>query len=151
MRAVREPLAAIGLSLTILPLTNRDFDNDRAGVIAKGARADLWWGGLNAETGDPVDYLRRLFLPAEDWAEVNRIAKLDSPLRERASVALATAARAQGAVRGLHAAHDPGARLAAPRLHRAPAAVRGRGSGRALPQGQAGRRHPLARVASVGL
>ena len=89
VRAVREPLAAIGLSLTILPLTNRDFDNDRAGVIAKGARADLWWGGLNAETGDPVDYLRRLFAPAEDSAEVNRIAKLPSPRREQAAVALA--------------------------------------------------------------
>ena len=89
VRAVRESLASIGITLTILPLTNRDFNNDGAGVRAKAARGDVIWGGLNAESGDPVDYLRRLFLPEEDWAELNRIAKLYSPLRERASIALA--------------------------------------------------------------
>jgi DNA-binding SARP family transcriptional activator/ABC-type transport system substrate-binding protein/streptogramin lyase len=89
-RAVRDQLGAIGISVTVLPLTNYDFSNGGAGYEAKAARSDLWWGGANAETADPVDYLRRMFLPREEWEELNRIAKLSSPERERAADALTT-------------------------------------------------------------
>ena len=89
VRAVREQLAAIGITVSVLPLTNRDFANGGAGVQAKAARSDIGWGGINAETADPVDYLRRLYLPQKEWDELNRIARLSSPDRERAAAALA--------------------------------------------------------------
>jgi hypothetical protein len=88
VRAVREQLAAIGIVVSVLPMTNRDFANGGAGAEAKARRSDLGWGGVNAETADPVDYLRRLYLPRREWSELNRIAKLSSPARERAAVAL---------------------------------------------------------------
>jgi ABC-type transport system substrate-binding protein/streptogramin lyase len=90
VQAVREQLAAIGIAVKLLPLTNRDFANGGAGVQAKARRSDLGWGGINAETADPVDYLRRLlYLPQRESDELNRIATLSSPDRERAAVALA--------------------------------------------------------------
>ena len=73
----------------MLPLTNRDFANGGDGAQAKAARSDLGWGGINAQSADPVDYLRRLYvyLPEAERGEVDRIAKLQSPARERAAVA----------------------------------------------------------------
>jgi ABC-type oligopeptide transport system substrate-binding subunit/DNA-binding SARP family transcriptional activator len=88
-RALHEQLAAIGISVTILPLTNADFDNGGAGMASKAVRSDLYWGGLNAETSDPVAYLQGLFLPANDRAELDRVAKLASPEREARAAALA--------------------------------------------------------------
>jgi len=87
--ALRAALARIGMSVTVLRLTNADYLNGRAGYRAKAARSDLSWGGANAETADPVDYYRRLFLPQQEWDELNRIAKLGSPERERRAAALA--------------------------------------------------------------
>ncbi len=89
VRSVRAQLAAIGISVRVLPLTNDDFSSNGAGVRAKAARADIGWGGANAETADPVDYLRRFFLPRKEGVEINRIASLSSPERERAASALA--------------------------------------------------------------
>ena len=90
VRTVREQLGAIGITVSVLPLTNRDFLNGGSGIRAKAARSDIGWGGINAETADPVDYLRRLFLPEKERDGLNRIAKLSSPERERAAAALAT-------------------------------------------------------------
>jgi DNA-binding SARP family transcriptional activator/ABC-type transport system substrate-binding protein/streptogramin lyase len=87
-RAVQDQLAAIGITVTALPLTHSDFLN--GGLEAKAARSDLIWWGANAETADAVGYLRRFRLPQKEWDELNRIAKLSSPERERAAAALAT-------------------------------------------------------------
>jgi DNA-binding SARP family transcriptional activator/ABC-type transport system substrate-binding protein len=86
-RALRQQLAAIGISATIRTMTNDDFSN---GTLAtKAARSDLIWGGLSAETGDPVSYLQQLFLPPRDRAELGRIAQLSSPDRASRAVDLA--------------------------------------------------------------
>jgi ABC-type transport system substrate-binding protein len=90
VKAVRDPLAALGIAVTVLPLTNDDFANGGAGYEAKAARADIGWAGVNAETAEPVDYLRRLFLPQHEREALNRISTLSSPERERAAAALAT-------------------------------------------------------------
>ena len=58
---------AIGITVKVLPLTNRDFANGGAGVQAKALRSDLGWGGINAHTADPVDYLQQLYLPPKEW------------------------------------------------------------------------------------
>ncbi len=55
-RAVREQLAAIGISTTVVPLTNDDYSS--GAVYTKTARSDLFWGGLTSDNGDPVDALR---------------------------------------------------------------------------------------------
>jgi ABC-type oligopeptide transport system substrate-binding subunit len=86
-KALREQLAAIGIRMTLLPMTNQDFDQNR--VAAKAARADLVWGGLNAETTDPVSYLQQLYLPPTLGAELDRIAELSPPQRDRQAAALA--------------------------------------------------------------
>ena len=88
-RGLRSQLAAIGLRMTILPMFNADFDNGGVGVAAKARKADLIWGGFNAETSDPVSYLQPAFLPPGDRAELDRIAKLSSPERETRAAALA--------------------------------------------------------------
>jgi peptide/nickel transport system substrate-binding protein len=87
-RALRQQLAAIGIHTTILRATNEDFSPGGAGPT-KAARSDLIWGGLNAETSDPISYLQQAFLPPADRAEVDRIAELTSPTRERQAVRLA--------------------------------------------------------------
>jgi DNA-binding SARP family transcriptional activator/ABC-type transport system substrate-binding protein/streptogramin lyase len=87
--ALRDRLARIGISVIFRPLTNYDFLDGGAQYRAKAAHSDLTWGGANAETADPVDYLRRLFLPQTEWDELDRIAKLSSPERERRAAALA--------------------------------------------------------------
>lgn len=89
VRALRRQLAAIGISVTVLPLTNFDFSDGGAGYKAKVARSDIGWAGVNAETADPVNYLRRLVLPRKEWDELTRIATLSSPRRERSAAALA--------------------------------------------------------------
>jgi ABC-type transport system substrate-binding protein len=86
--AVREQLAAAGISLTVLSLTARDFQDGDADV--KEARADLIWGGGNVNDGDPVSYLRSLHLPSPDRSKLERIATLSSPAREQAAAALAS-------------------------------------------------------------
>jgi len=89
--ALHDELAAIGIEVAVLPLTNADFDNGGAKAAAKFARADLSWYGLGAESSDPVSYLQGLqaFLPPGDNAALNRIATLSSPAREREAAALA--------------------------------------------------------------
>jgi DNA-binding SARP family transcriptional activator/ABC-type transport system substrate-binding protein len=88
VRAVRDQLAAVGISVSVLPMTNRDFANGGAGFLAKAARSDLGWAGINGHTADPVDYLQPLYLPPKERNELERIATLASPERERAAVSL---------------------------------------------------------------
>jgi DNA-binding SARP family transcriptional activator/ABC-type oligopeptide transport system substrate-binding subunit len=106
-RALREELAALGITMTVLPLGNADFDNGGAGYRAKAARSDLFWGGLGAETSDPVSYLQQLgpALTAGDRAELVRIAGLSPPVREKRAVALARSIER----RSLLAVYDNGA------------------------------------------
>jgi ABC-type oligopeptide transport system substrate-binding subunit len=85
--ALRRQLGAVGVHMTILPMSNEDYDQNR--VAEKAARADLYWGGASAETSDPVSYLRQLFLPPHEREELDRIAKLSSPVRDLRAVALA--------------------------------------------------------------
>ena len=86
-RAVRQQLAAVGISTTILPLKNADYIDDR--LARKAARSDLIWGGGNVNNGDPVDYLQSVGLPAPERAALARIAKLSSPERDIQAAALA--------------------------------------------------------------
>jgi peptide/nickel transport system substrate-binding protein len=88
-RALRRQLAEIGLSMKVLPITNNDFADGGAGMLAKTRRADMFWGGVSAETADPANYLKDLYLPRDEWNEVRRIQKLFSPERQRAALALA--------------------------------------------------------------
>jgi DNA-binding SARP family transcriptional activator/ABC-type oligopeptide transport system substrate-binding subunit len=91
IRTVREELARIGLQVTVLPLTNADFDDGGAGYTAKASRSDLVWDGLGAETSDPVSYLQQLgtALPARDRSALERISRLTSPARDREAAVLA--------------------------------------------------------------
>jgi hypothetical protein len=84
--ALREQLAAIGLRMTIVPMSQKDSP---AQALAKIRRSDLIWGGLGADTADPADYLKDLFLPPDDARELRRVQTLFSPERERAAIALA--------------------------------------------------------------
>ena len=86
--AVRQQLSAIGIRLTILPLTFQDFS--KGTVAEKFARADLAWAGAGAADGDPVSYLMGFadLLP-EQRAEIARIAALRFPEREVQAAALA--------------------------------------------------------------
>ena len=129
---LRIALARIRMSVTLLPLTNDDFSNGGRGYRAKAARSDLSWGGANAQTADPVDYLRRLVLPRREWDELSRIGTLASPERERRAAALARRIDQQSlfAVYGHSAVPELVSKAA--RLHRPPAGVRRRRPGRAL-------------------
>jgi peptide/nickel transport system substrate-binding protein len=102
-RALRRQLAAIGISATIRTMTNDDFS--KGTLATKAARSDLIWGGLNAETGDPVSYLQPLFLPPRDRAELGRIAQLSSPERASRAVGLARGIEKES----LFAVYDEGA------------------------------------------
>jgi DNA-binding SARP family transcriptional activator/ABC-type transport system substrate-binding protein len=84
--ALREQLAAIGLRMVIVPISQKD---SRAQATAKAKRSDLIWGGLGAGTADPADYLKDLLLPPKEARELRRIQTLFSPERERAAIALA--------------------------------------------------------------
>jgi DNA-binding SARP family transcriptional activator/ABC-type transport system substrate-binding protein/outer membrane protein assembly factor BamB len=84
-RALRKQLAAIGLRMTVIPMMQANgFELDKAN------RADLIWGGLNANTGDPGAYLEQVaYLPSPYVDEIRRIRGLSSPMREHAAAALA--------------------------------------------------------------
>jgi DNA-binding SARP family transcriptional activator/ABC-type transport system substrate-binding protein/streptogramin lyase len=84
-RALREQLAAIGIRVSVLRI-----DQSKGFELAKAQRADLIWGGLNANTADPAAYLQPLsYLPPEYSNELRRVEQLSSPRRERAAAALA--------------------------------------------------------------
>jgi DNA-binding SARP family transcriptional activator/ABC-type transport system substrate-binding protein/streptogramin lyase len=84
-RLLREQLAAIGIRASVLRI-----DQAKGFEIAKARRADLIWGGLNANTGDPGAYLQPLsYLPSEYSTELSRVQQLASPERERAAASLA--------------------------------------------------------------
>jgi hypothetical protein len=85
--AVRDELAAIGITVTILPLRGDDDPT----TAARLASADLATVGRDAsQTLDPVNYLAGLpYLPANDHARLERITDLSSPRREAAAAALA--------------------------------------------------------------
>lgn len=84
-RLLREQLAAIGIRATVLRI-----DQAKGFELTKAQRADLIWGGLNANTADPGVYLEPLsYLPPEYSNEIRRIQKLYSPARERAAASLA--------------------------------------------------------------
>jgi ABC-type transport system substrate-binding protein len=87
-RAVRDQLAAIGITTTVVPLTNDDYAS--GAVATKTARSDLFWGALTADNGDPVDALRGLALPPHETTELDRIAPLTGSQRDRAAAALAS-------------------------------------------------------------
>ena len=88
--AVRDQLAAIGITVRILPLTREDYE-DPARLAAKLARADIVNVQKNsADTVDPARYLSSLpYLPPADRRSLDRIAQLRSPARELAVAALA--------------------------------------------------------------
>jgi len=84
-RLLREQLGAIGIRASVLRI-----DQAKGFEIAKARRADLTWGGLNANTGDPGAYLQPLaYLPPEYSTELSRVQLLASPERERAAASLA--------------------------------------------------------------
>jgi DNA-binding SARP family transcriptional activator/streptogramin lyase len=85
-RTLRGQLAAIGLRMTMLSLSQADSPSV---AEAKVRRSDLIWGGLGADTADSADYLKDLFLPPDDAKELRRIQTLFSPERERAALELA--------------------------------------------------------------
>jgi DNA-binding SARP family transcriptional activator/ABC-type transport system substrate-binding protein/outer membrane protein assembly factor BamB len=84
--ALREKLARIGLTMSVLPLVQGESEEE---WLAKARRSDLLLGGISAHSADQVEYLKQLFLPPDLAAELDRIAKLSSPERERAAAALA--------------------------------------------------------------
>ena len=89
-RSLRNQLAAIGLDMTVVRSTNRDFADGGAGYVAKATRSDLVWGGLNEHTADPAAYLQPLYLPTQRRRnELARLLTLSSPERERAALAIA--------------------------------------------------------------
>jgi DNA-binding SARP family transcriptional activator/ABC-type transport system substrate-binding protein/streptogramin lyase len=84
-RLLREQLGAIGIRAIVLRM-----DQAKGFEIAKARRADLVWGGLNANTGDPRAYLQPLsYLAPEYSTELSRVQQLASPERERAAASLA--------------------------------------------------------------
>ena len=84
--AVRDQLAALGITVTILPL----HGDDDPTTPARLAHADLATVGRNAsQTLDPVDYLAGLpYLPSADHARLEQIARLSPPYRAAAAAAL---------------------------------------------------------------
>ena len=84
-RVLREQLASIGIRARILPMVQGESEER---WLAKARRADLVWGGLNAETGDAAAYLAPLFLPPHEARELRELSGLASPARERAASAL---------------------------------------------------------------
>jgi ABC-type oligopeptide transport system substrate-binding subunit len=88
-RAVRNQLAAIGISVTVIPLTNNDYANNTR-LLAKERRSDLIWGRGNVNGGDPVKYLQGLSLSSPYSNTLEHIATLPSPQRDTEAAALAT-------------------------------------------------------------
>jgi ABC-type transport system substrate-binding protein len=82
---LRRQLAAIGIHASLLRI-----DQAKGFELSKAHRADLIWGGLNANTADPGAYLRPLsYLPPTYANELSRIQTLSSPQREQAAASLA--------------------------------------------------------------
>lgn len=86
--AVRSQLAAVGITVTVLPLTDLDSP---ASAAAKVARADLVSVTRDAsQTVDPAQYLAGLpYFPAFERDRLNRIDGLSPPRREAAAAAFA--------------------------------------------------------------
>jgi ABC-type transport system substrate-binding protein len=86
--ALQSQLAAIGITVTVVPVPQTDSPAQRAAVLAHADIARV--GGNASETRDPVSYLRSLpYLPVADRAKLKRIANLPSPRREAAVAPLA--------------------------------------------------------------
>jgi DNA-binding SARP family transcriptional activator/ABC-type transport system substrate-binding protein len=84
-----DQLAAIGITVTVLPVRQTTNAAQRSSLFA---RADIAHLGANAsETRDSIEYLRSLpYLRSADQTELRRFAGLPSPRREAAAAALAT-------------------------------------------------------------
>jgi hypothetical protein len=83
VNAMRSQLAAIGITLTVVPLLQTDSPARRSVLLAHADIARV--GGNASQTRDPVEYLRSLpYLPVAERAELRRIANLPSPRREAA-------------------------------------------------------------------
>jgi DNA-binding SARP family transcriptional activator/ABC-type transport system substrate-binding protein/streptogramin lyase len=84
-RLLRQQLSAIGMRVSLVRI-----DQAKGFELSKARRADLSWGGLNANTPDAAAYFKPLsYLPPRYSNEIARIQLLSSPARERAAVSLA--------------------------------------------------------------
>ena len=86
--ALRRQLAAISITVTVIPVPQTDSPAQRSLLLAG---ADITRVGGNAsEARDPVEYLRSLpYLPAVERAELERIANLPPPRREASAAPIA--------------------------------------------------------------
>jgi DNA-binding SARP family transcriptional activator/ABC-type transport system substrate-binding protein/streptogramin lyase len=83
-RLLRQQLSAIGMRMSLIRI-----DQTKGFELPKARRADLIWGGLNANTPDAAAYLEPLsYLPAYS-NEIAQIQMLSPPARERAAISLA--------------------------------------------------------------
>jgi ABC-type transport system substrate-binding protein len=86
--ALRRQLAAIGITVTVIPVPQTDSPAQRSQLLARADIARV--GGNASETRDPLEYLRSLpYLPAVERATLERIANLPSPGREAAVAPIA--------------------------------------------------------------
>jgi ABC-type transport system substrate-binding protein len=84
-RLLRQQLSAIGIRVSLIRM-----DQSKGFELSKARRADLIWGGLNANTPDTAAYLQPLsYLPPAYSNEIARIQRLFSTARERAAVSFA--------------------------------------------------------------
>jgi DNA-binding SARP family transcriptional activator/ABC-type transport system substrate-binding protein/streptogramin lyase len=84
-RLLRQQLSAIGMRVSLIRI-----DQAKGFELSKARRADLTWGGLNANTPDAAAYLKPLsYLPPRYSNEIARIQLLSSPARESAAISLA--------------------------------------------------------------
>jgi DNA-binding SARP family transcriptional activator/ABC-type transport system substrate-binding protein/streptogramin lyase len=89
VRALRKQLAAIGITLTVVPIRQNYSPAQYAAVLAQ---ADITHTNRNAGNAtDPIEYLLHLpYLPAADRAKLDRIAAFPIPRREMAAESVAT-------------------------------------------------------------
>jgi ABC-type transport system substrate-binding protein len=89
VRALVGRLAAIGISVTVVPVRQTDDPAQRSAMFSA---ADIARVAANAsQTRDPVEYLRSMpYLRASDRTNLRRIANLSSPRREAAAAPIAT-------------------------------------------------------------
>ena len=86
--ALRRQLAAISITVTVIPVPQTDSPAQRSLLLAGADIARV--GGNASETRDPVEYLCSLpYIPAVERAELERIANLPSPGREAAVAPIA--------------------------------------------------------------
>jgi ABC-type transport system substrate-binding protein len=106
--ALRRQLAAIGITVTVVPVLQTDSPAQRAALFAQADIARV--GGNASETRDPIEYLGSLpYLPVAVRAELGRLANLPSPRREAAVGPLAAKLERNAIVLGV-------ANLATPEL-----------------------------------